>query len=133
MSFILLRQDNLVCRHPPVDAQIRVVPGYRALGLRGIEIVALILEHHLLAQHAEPVREALRDEELPVVLPRKLDGHVPPECRRPLPDVHRHVKNGALYHPDQLRLRVRRLLEMQSSDDSVARPAFVVLHESRLL
>ena len=129
MSHVLLRQDHLVSRHPPVDAQVRVVPGYRALGLRRVEVVALVLEHHLLAQHAEPVREAPRDKELPVVLPRKLDGHVPPEGRRPLPDVHRHIEDRALYHPDQLRLCVRRLLEVQPPDDPVARPALVVLHE----
>ena len=132
MSHVLLRQDNLVRRHPPVYSQIRVVPGYRALGLRRVEVVALVLEHHLLAQHAEPVREAARDEELPVVLPRELDGHVPPEGRRPLPDVHRHVKDSTLYHPDQLRLRMRRLLEVQSPDDPVVRPALVVLHEMHI-
>ena len=126
---ILLRQNHLVRRHPPVYSHVRVVPGYRALGLRRVEVVALVLEHHLLAQHTEPVREAPRDEELSVVLPRKLDGHVPPEGRRPLPDVHRHIEDRALYHPDQLCLRVRRLLEVQPPDDPVARPALVVLHE----
>ena len=128
----LLRQDHLVHRHLPVYSQIRVVPRYGALRLRGIEVVALVLEHHLVAEHAEPVREAPRDEELPVVVPSQLYGHVPSEGGRSLPYVHCHVENSSPYHPDKLCLRVRRPLEVQSSYDSVARPALVVLHEPRL-
>ena len=73
--------------------------------------------------------ETPRDEELTVVVLRQLHCHVPPEGRRASLDVNRHVQHGALYHANELRLREGRLLEMQPSDDPVARPAFVVLDE----
>ena len=126
---VLLRQYRLVGGDTPVDAEVGVVPGYRALRLRGVEAVALVLEDHLVAQHAEPVGEPSRDEELTVVVLRQLHGHVLSVGRRASPDVHRHVQHGALYHAHQFCLREGRLLEMQPPDDSVARPALVVLDE----
>ena len=129
MSPVLLRQYRPVGGYAPVDGEVGVVPGDGPLGLRGVEAVALVLEDHLLAQHAEPVGETPRDEELPVVVAREFDRHVLAEGRRVSPDVHRHVQYGALYHAHQFGLRVGRLLEMQPSDDPVARPALVVLDE----
>ena len=127
MVFVLLRQYRLVGGDAPVDGEVGVVPGDGALGLRGVEAVALVLEDHLLAQHAEPVGEAPGDEELAVVAPGEFDRHMLSEGRRAFPDVHSHVQHGALYNAHELRLSVWRLLEMQPPDDSVARPAFVVL------
>ena len=126
---VLLRQYRLVGGDAPVDAEVGVVPRDGALRLRGVEAVALVLEDHLVAQHAEPVGETPRDEELPVVVLGELHCHVPPEGRRASPDVNRHVEHGALYHANELRLREGRLLEMQAADDPVARPALVVLDE----
>ena len=129
---VLLRQYRLVGGDAPVDGEVGVVPRDGALELRGVEAVALVLEDHLLAQHAEPVGETPRDEELPVVVLGELHGHVPPEGRRASPDVHRHVQHGTPDDPHELRLREGRLLEMQPPDDPVARPALVVLYEVRL-
>ena len=129
VSPVLFRQYRPVGGDAPVDGEVGVVPGYRAFGLRGVEAVALVLEDHLLAQHAEPVGEPSRDEELPVVVFGEFDRHVLAEGRRTSPDVHRHVQYGALDDPHELRLREWRLLEMQPPDDSVARPALVVLDE----
>ena len=127
MPPVLLRQYRPVGGDAPVDAEVRVVPGDRALRLRGVEAVALVLEDHLFAQNAEPVGEAPRDEELAVVVPGEFDRHVPPEGRRAFADVHSHVQHGAPDDSHELRLSVWRLLEMQPPDDSVARPALVVL------
>ena len=129
MVFVLLRQYRPVGGDAPVDGEVGVVPGDGALGLRGVEAVALVLEDHLVAQHAEPVGETPRDEELPVVVARQLHGHVLAEGRRTSPDVNRHVQYGTPDDSHELRLREGRLLEMQPPDDSVARPALVVLDE----
>ena len=129
MPPVFLRQYRLLGGDAPVDGEVGVVPGDGPLRLRGVEVVALVLEDDLVAQHAEPVGEAPRDEELTVVVARQLHRHVLSEGRRASPDVHRNVQNGALYHAHQFGLRERRLLEMQPSDDSVARPALVVLDE----
>ena len=129
MPPVLLRQYRPVGGDAPVDGEVGVVPGDGALRLRGVEAVALVLEDHLVAQHAEPVGETPRDEELTVVVARQFHGHVPPEGRRASPDVHRHVQHGALYHTQQFCLREGWLLEMKTPDDPVARPALVVLDE----
>ena len=129
MPPVLLRQYRLVGGDAPVDGEVGVVPGDGSLGLRGVEAVALVLEDHLVAQHAEPVGEAPRDEELTVVVFRQLHGHVLSVGRRAFPDVHRHVQHGALYHAYQFCLREGRLLEMQAAYHSVARLALVVLDE----
>ena len=126
---VLLRQYRLVGGDAPVDGEVGVVPCDGALRLRGVEAVALILEDHLVAQHAEPVGEAPGDEELAVVVPGEFDRHMLSEGRRAFPDVHSHVQHGALYNAHELRLSVWRLLEMQAADDPVARPALVVLDE----
>lgn len=129
MPPVLLRQYSLVGGDAPVDAEVGVVPGDGSLGLRGVEAVALVLEDHLVAQHAEPVGESPRDEELTVVVLGEFHCHVPSEGRRASPDVNRHVQHGALYHAYQFCLREGRLLEMQAAYHSVARLALVVLDE----
>ena len=129
MPPVLLRQYRLVGGDAPVDGEVGVVPCDGALRLRGVEAVALVLEDHLVAQHAEPVGETPRDEELPVVVLGELHGHVLSVGRRASPDVHRHVQHGALYHAYQFCLREGRLLEMQAAYHSVARLALVVLDE----
>ena len=129
MVFVLLRQYRPVGGDAPVDGEVGVVPGDGSLGLRGVEAVALVLEDHLVAQHAEPVGEAPGDEELAVVVPGEFDRHMLSEGRRAFPDVHSHVQHGALYNAHELRLSVWRLLEMQAAYHPVARPALVVLDE----
>ena len=129
MSPVLLRQYRPVGGDAPVDGEVGVVPGDGSLGLRGVEAVALVLEDHLVAQHAEPVGETPRDEELPVVVFGEFDRHMLAEGRRASPDVHSHVEHGTPDDSHELRLREGRLLEMQAAYHSVARPALVVLDE----
>ena len=76
MVAVFFREDDLVFRNFPVNAQIRIVPCDCPFGFRTIEVVALVLEDHLVTQHAESVRESLRYEKLPVVVLREFDRHV---------------------------------------------------------
>lgn len=68
MASVLLGKKYLVCRYPPVYAKRWVIPRDRALALRGVEIVTLVLEQGGLAEYAETMGKTPRDEELAVVL-----------------------------------------------------------------
>lgn len=130
MLRILLAQYRLVRRYPPVDAQAFVQDADAPVRFRMVEVVALVLEHRRLAQYRKPMREALRDEELPVVVFRQLHRHVLPVRGAALADIHRHIQHRPLHATHQFALRVRRPLEVQPAHHAVARHALVVLYKS---
>ena len=117
---VLLAQNGVVGRYAPVDAQAAVKDADPAVGLGVIEVVALVLEHGRLAQHGKAVGEALRDEELAVVVLRQLHGHVLAVGRASLADVHRHVEHRAAHAAHQLALGVGRTLEVQAAHHAIA-------------
>ena len=129
MFGVLLAENGALGRYAPVNAQALVKDADAPVRFRVIELVALVLEHRRLAQHGETVGEALRDEELPVVVLRQFYGHVLPVSGRAFPDVNGHVQHLAFDAPHQLGLRERRTLEVQPPHHAVARHALVVLHE----
>ena len=115
MPPVLLRKDDIGGRDLPVDADGGIIPDDRSLGLRRIQVVALVLEHGLLTQHRESVREATRDEALPVVLRRQFDGDMPAEGRRPAADIDRDIQHPALDDPHKLALGMVPTLKAHSS------------------
>ena len=129
MFRVLFAKYRMVCRYAPVDAKAVVEDADAPVRFGMVELIALVLEHRRLAQHGETVGEALRDEELPVVVLRQLHGHVPAVSRAALADVHRHVEHGTLDASHQLGLRERRTLEVQAAHHAVGGHALVVLHE----
>ena len=65
---VLAAEDSLGGGDAPVDAKGVVEDADAAVGLRVVELVALVLEDGGLAEYGETVGEALRDEELTVVV-----------------------------------------------------------------
>ena len=130
MTAVLFRENHVRGVDPPVDTDLRVVPCDRPLALRGVVVVAFILEDSLLAQHDKSVRESAGDEQLTLVFARKLDGHKAAEGRRAAADVHGHIQYGSRNHAHQLALGMRRLLEVQPAKHPVGGLRFVVLHEA---
>ena len=129
MLRILLAQYRLLRRYTPVDAQTLVQNADTSVRFRMVEVVTLVLEHSRLAQHGKPVRETLRDEELPVVVLRQLHGHMLPVRGAALTDVHRHIQYRTLHAAYQLTLGIRRSLEVQAAHHAIARHALVVLYK----
>ena len=78
---VLVAEDDFIGRDAPVDTEGWVVPCYGAFGLRGIEVVALVLEDDFVSKYGESVCKASRDEELTVVVFGELYGYVLSECR----------------------------------------------------
>ena len=129
MFGILLTQDSFLRRYPPVDVQTFVQDADASVRFRMVEVVTLVLEHRRLAQHGKPVRKALRNEELPVVVLRQLHGHMLPVRRASLADIHSHIQYRSFHAAHQLALRIWRSLEVQAAHHAIARHALVVLHK----
>ena len=129
MLRVLLAQDGLLCGNSPVDAEAEVCDGDAAVGFGVVELIALVLEDGCLAQHGETMCEALRDEELPMVVFREFDGDVLPVGGRPFAYIDGYVEDGSPDTAHEFALRVGRALEVQSAHDAVLRHAFVVLHK----
>ena len=67
----------------------------------------------------EAVREAAGDEQLAVVLSRKLDCHVPSERGGSAADVHGHVQYGTFHDAHQFPLCMFSALEMEPPQHAV--------------
>ena len=129
MSEVFLRKDGLLHGYLPVDAQTFVLDADTAVGLRGVEVVALVLEDGRLAQYGKAVGEAAGDEELAVVLFCQLYGDMLPVGGRAFADVDGYVEDPAADAAYQLALCIGRTLEVQPAHHAVARHALVVLYE----
>ncbi len=92
---VLFRQDDFVGRNAPVDVEVRVVPCQCPFALRGIKVVAFILENNFRREHAEAVGKTAGDKELAMVFFCQLYSYMLTESRRPFPDIHGHVQYGA--------------------------------------
>ena len=79
MITVLVAEDDFIGRNAPVDTKGWVVPCYGAFGLRGIEVVALVLEDDFVSKDGESMCETSWDEELTVVVFGELYGYVLPE------------------------------------------------------
>ena len=119
MAAVLFREEHVCGVEPPVDTDLRVVPGDRPFALRRVRRIALVLEERAGAQYGEAVREAAGDEQLAVVLSRKLDGHVPSECGGSAADVHGHVQYGTFHDAHQFPLCMFSALEMEPPQHAV--------------
>lgn len=85
-----------------------------------IEVVALILEYGCVAEYGETMSEALRDEELAVVVLCQFNGYVLAVCRTALAYVYCYIEHRTAHAAHQLALCVWRTLEMKSAHNAVA-------------
>src|SRR5436190_18385269 len=112
----------------PLDPHLRVVVGELALG-RGVVVArALVDDVRLLAEHAEPVGEADRDEELVSVLVVEAVGLPLAEGGRATAQVDRDVEDCAPRAAQELGL-ARMGLEMHAAQRAAPGARVVVLHE----
>ena len=132
MPHILFAQNGFVLRDFPVDAQTFIKDRDAVIGLRSIEIVALILKDCRFAQDRESMSESLWDEELKMILLRKLNRHVLTIRGAAFADIHRHVQHGTTNATNQFSLCERRTLEMQTTHHAVSGFAFIILDEDDL-
>lgn len=113
MTEVFVREDGLLGRDSPVDAQALVENADASVGLRMVELVALVLEDRRVAKHCESVCKALGDKELAVVLFAQLDGHVPAESGAAAAQIHRHIEHRSPHAAYKLALGKWRPLEVK--------------------
>ena len=129
MSNGLSKSFSVIGGNAPVDAQTIIKDADAAIGLRVVEVVALILEHGRLAQHREAMGEATRHKKLAMVVFGQFHRHMLAVGGRSLADIHRHIEHGTLHTPHQLALGERWALEMQATHHTIAAHALIVLAE----
>ena len=129
---VLLAKQNLTGFNRPLDANLLVVPTNGSLGLRSIDIVDLIGEHGLVAQHQESVCKAAGDEELAFVLGAKLRHDIPTERRRLATQVDSYIKHPTADDTHQLCLGELTTLIVQATLHAERRLRFIVLNELHL-
>src|SRR5512135_2531963 len=125
---VLLRKDRLLDR--PGDAELRIIPAQAVLGIRLVQLGALVLEQGRVAQDAEAVGEPFRHIELPPVLGRERHPNPSGEGRRAASDVDGHVEDLTLQYREQLTLRIW-VLEVEPAKHAPEGVREVVLHERR--
>ncbi len=128
LRILFAQQRFKTIAHRPLDADFGVVPHQATFILRVVEAGALVHESCRLAENHEPVRKALGNVELLLVLGRKRDAFPLAERQASLAQVHRHVKDFALDHAHELSLRVL-LLEVEAAEYALLAAGFVVLHK----
>lgn len=129
MIGVFFRKDGFGGVEVPVDSERVIENGNAAIGFGVIIFVTLVLKHGDVAEYGEAVGKSFRYKELAMVILGQFNGNVFPVGWRPLTDVDGNIENRALDAANELCLRVRRPLEMQSTHYSPGRAAFVVLYE----
>ncbi len=127
---VFVAEDGLSGGDAPVDAKGVVEDADAAVGLRVVELVTLVLEDGGLAEYGEAVGEALRDEELAVVVFGEFYGDVLAVGRGAFTDVNCYVQDGAFDATNEFALCKRRALEMQTTHYAVSGFAFIILDEN---
>ena len=94
MAGVLVAEDGLGGGDAPVDAKGVVEDADASVGLRMAELIALVLEDGSLAEYGEAMGEALRDEELAVVVFGEFYGNVLAVGRGAFTNVNGYVQDG---------------------------------------
>ena len=114
-------------RELPVNAQRRIVPAERALGL-GLVIVGHFIERlAVVVQGAVGMSKTFGDQQLVVVARREFRANPMSERRLTAPDIDRDIEDRAAYAAHQFVLCIRRLLEVQASHNAALGRARVIV------
>ena len=123
MSHVLIRQNEfrgiksiVTIKRGPFDGDIRVIPHEPALVTRMIDIVTLVAEDRIIAQHKETVSKTTRDKELAVVLGRENHALPLPVCLATGTQVNTDIEHSSLNNPDEFALRMLNL-KMKSAQN----------------
>lgn len=116
MFHVLIRQNEfrgiksiVAIKRGSFDGDIRVIPHEPALVIRMIDIVALVAEDRIIAQHKEAMSKTTRDKELTMVLGRENHALPLPVCLATGTQLNTDIEHSSLNNPDKLALRMLNL------------------------
>lgn len=112
---VFFGKNYFISGQAPINREIRVIPCNCTLCLRMIEIIALVLEDHLIGKDAESMGESPGHKKLKMILFTQLHREVLPISRRILSDIYCNVENTAFYDPYKLCLGKGVFLEMKAT------------------
>ena len=94
MLGILFRENSMLCRNLPVDAQALVEDRDSPVSLRMIELIALILEHGSFAENGKTMGKTTWNKELAMIILGQFHSHMLAIGRRTLANIHSHIEHG---------------------------------------
>ena len=100
-----------------------------AIGLGGIEVIALVLEHGGFAEDGKAMGEASWYEELAMVIFGQFYSNVLAIGGRTLADIDGYIEHGSFDATNQFALGKGWGLEVQAAHDAIAGHGFVVLYK----
>ena len=100
---------------------------YASLGLRVIELIAFVPEQRRIAQGQIAVGKALGNKELTVIVFRQFGADMLSVARGTDSHIHCIIHNSPLHTGNYLGLRIRRSLEMQPPEHTLAGLALIIL------
>ena len=112
MAGVFVAEDGLGGGDAPVDAEGVVEDADASVGLGVVELVTLVLEYGGLAQYSEAVGEALRDEELAMVVFGEFYGDVLTVGWGTFADVNGYIQDSAFDTANEFALGKGWALEM---------------------
>lgn len=112
MLGVLIAQKRTLHRDAPVYAQRFIQDAYATIGLGVVELVTLVLEDGGLAEYGEAVGEALRDEELAMVVFGEFYSYVLTVGWGAFANVNGYIQDGAFDTANKFALGKGRALEM---------------------
>ena len=101
--------------HAPVDAEQRVVEANARIVLRRIEVGDFVEDHGVRLERQKCVRETDGNEDLVAFLGTKQHGKMLAESRRVPPQIDGDIADAPGKHADELRLRERLLLKVETA------------------
>ena len=92
MLQVLFTKYRLLYRYVPVNAKGFIFDIDAAIGLRMIELVALVLEDGSFGENGKAMGKTTRDEELTMIVFCQFYCYMLAKCRRTLADVNGYVE-----------------------------------------
>ena len=119
MLQILLAEYRLLHRYAPINAKRLVLDIDAAIGLRMIELVALVLEDGGLGENGKTMSKATRDKKLTMIVFCQFYCYMLAECRGAFADVNGYIEDSAFYATHEFALGIWHALIMKTSHHAV--------------
>ncbi len=127
---VSVSDDEFLWVQFPINLENRAIRTDATFVCFRVKIIAFVEENRRFAEDDVAVSEPTRHEQLPLVLVTEAATEPLSVGRRIFPDVHRHIEDFALQHPDELCLGEFAGLKMQAPKHSPAGIRLIILHKT---
>ena len=118
MPLVLGRKCQRNAEIWPFDAERRIIKAHAHICCRAVEVVALVAKERVILKNYKAVCKTARDEKLPPIFGAKRNRHMLAESGRTLADIDGDIPNRAFDDANELGLRMRSRLPMETTDNA---------------